>query len=397
MKVLISLSAKEAIAKNSRVAVRQGSDYWLATVTRRSADTVNVQYDEGTKGTATLRSLTHLPDGTKSIKKPLTKEQVAVLKAKAAPVKKEPVKKAKAAPVKKEPVKKAKAEPVKKEPVKKTVITKQTEDDFETKYKAQRDAEVAHIRILDPGNVVEYKGRQYHIADARPMSKRGAGKTALVLKDNDGKLYKFNVPTYNHPLKLVRKASDAEQVSAKKTLDDSIQREHQRAMDQYDKSRGLGITHNSVGDYALIKFTNGTKWMPIQKVDASGRVGIKGSGSKLRWIEARHIQSVSPTTSSDPAVQKAAKSAKDVALSIEREAGLYSPLTQFRDRGDSGDGKIVKRTSISMPYVQRVRDTLEKKGFKFDGKKLYTNADTGVTVEMSNLGDSFSVSIQYGK
>lgn len=392
MKVLISLSAKDAIAKNSRVAVRQGSDYWLATVTRRSSDTVNVQYDEGTKGTATLRSLTHLPDGTKSIKKPLTKEQVAVLKAKTAPVK-AAVKKAEPS-VKKATVKKA---VVKKEPVKKTVITKADEDTFETKYKAQRDAEVAHIRILDPGNVVEYKGRQYHIADARPMSKRGAGKTALVLKDNDGKLYKFNVPTYNHQLKLVRKASDAEQVSAKKTLDDSIQREHQRAMDQYDKSRGLGITHNSVGDYALIKFTNGTKWMPIQKVDASGRVGIKGSGSKLRWIEARHIQSVSPTTSSDPAVQKAAKSAKDVALSIEREAGLYSPLAQFRDRGDSGDGKIVKRTSISMPYVQRVRDTLEKKGFKFDGKKLYTNADTGVTVEMSNLGDSFSVSIQYGK
>ena len=87
----ISLSGKEQIIKGSRIAVRQGKDYWLATVTRRSSDgTVSLQYDEGTKDSGvSLRTATHLPDGTKASKKPLTKEQVQVLveKGKAAAAK----------------------------------------------------------------------------------------------------------------------------------------------------------------------------------------------------------------------------------------------------------------------------------------------------------------------
>lgn len=43
MKILVSLSAKEGIVKGSRVAVRQGSNYWLAAVTRKSADNASVQ------------------------------------------------------------------------------------------------------------------------------------------------------------------------------------------------------------------------------------------------------------------------------------------------------------------------------------------------------------------
>lgn len=91
MRIFISLSGKEQIIKGSRIAVRQGKDYWLATVTRRSSDgTVSLQYDEGTKDSGvSLRTATHLPDGTKASKKPLTKEQVQVLveKGKAAAAK----------------------------------------------------------------------------------------------------------------------------------------------------------------------------------------------------------------------------------------------------------------------------------------------------------------------
>lgn len=371
-----------------------------------------MQYDEGTKGTTSLRSLTHLPDGFKQTKKPQTKEQIEAIKAKAqkaakaepAPAKTRGTRAAKAEPVKtstratKVKVEPAKTSKPKKAAEPKTAKEKQAAlDDWETNFKKQQAEQDAHAAIMTTGNVVEYKGKQYHVADSRRMTKSGAGKTELTLKDAGGKLYKLRVPTYSHPLKLVRKASDTEQADAKQSVRDMNQRKQERADAQYEKGKELGIDHNSVGDYALVKFTNGPKWVKIQKVDGTGRVGIQGSGSKLRFIDPQHIQSVSPTTSSDPAVQKAAKSAKDVAKSIEREAGLYSPFAQFHDRGDSGDGKIVKRTSISMPYVQRVRDLLEKKGFKFDGKKIYTNAETGVTVEMYNVGDSFSISIQHTK
>lgn len=96
MRILVSLSGKEQIVKGSRVAIRQGKDYWLATVTRRSSDgTVSLQFDEGTKDTGvSLRSATHLPDGTKTRKKPLTKEQVQAIveKGMAAAAKMKPVK-----------------------------------------------------------------------------------------------------------------------------------------------------------------------------------------------------------------------------------------------------------------------------------------------------------------
>lgn len=95
MRILVSLSGKEQIVKGSRIALRQGKDYWLATVTRRSSDgTVSLQYDEGTKDSGvSLRSATHLPDGTKASKKPLTKEQVTVIveKGKAAAAKQKAV------------------------------------------------------------------------------------------------------------------------------------------------------------------------------------------------------------------------------------------------------------------------------------------------------------------
>lgn len=104
MRVFVSLSGKEQIVKGSRIAIRQGKDYWLATVTRRSSDgTVSLQYDEGTKDSGvSLRSATHLPDNAKTSKKPLTKEQVAVIveKGKAAAAKlKAAAEKAKAKPV----------------------------------------------------------------------------------------------------------------------------------------------------------------------------------------------------------------------------------------------------------------------------------------------------------
>ena len=88
MRIFISLSGKELIVKGSRVAVRHGKDYWLATVNKRGADgTIAITYDEGTKDPSlSLRSgVTHLPDGTKASKKPLTREQVhaIVLKVKA--------------------------------------------------------------------------------------------------------------------------------------------------------------------------------------------------------------------------------------------------------------------------------------------------------------------------
>lgn len=81
MRILVSLSGKELIVKGSRVAVRHSKDYWLATVNRRSKDgTIAVTYDEGTKDPIlSLRSVTHLPDGSKSSKKPLTKEQVQAI------------------------------------------------------------------------------------------------------------------------------------------------------------------------------------------------------------------------------------------------------------------------------------------------------------------------------
>lgn len=104
MRIFVSLSGKEQIVKGSRIAIRQGKDYWLATVTRRSSDgTVSLQYDEGTKDSGvSLRSATHLPDNAKTSKKPLTKEQVAVIveKGKAAAAKlKAAAEKAKTKPV----------------------------------------------------------------------------------------------------------------------------------------------------------------------------------------------------------------------------------------------------------------------------------------------------------
>ena len=83
MKVLLSLSARAGIVKGSRVAVRQGSWYWLGTVTRKGAADADVQYDEGSKGKASLRSLTHLPDSAKTLRKPQTKEQIDAIKEKA--------------------------------------------------------------------------------------------------------------------------------------------------------------------------------------------------------------------------------------------------------------------------------------------------------------------------
>lgn len=104
MRVFISLSGKELIVKGSRVAVRHSKDYWLATVNRRSKDgTIAVTYDEGTKDPSlSLRSVTHLPDGAKSSKKPLTREQVHAIveKGKATAAKE----KAKVKPMVKPPV-----------------------------------------------------------------------------------------------------------------------------------------------------------------------------------------------------------------------------------------------------------------------------------------------------
>ena len=108
MRIFVSLSAKEGIVKGSRVAVRQGSDYWIATVTRKGATDASVQYDEGTKGSTSLRSMTHLPDGFKQTKKPLTKEQIEAIKAKA-----QKAAKAEPAPAKTRGTRAAKAEPAK--------------------------------------------------------------------------------------------------------------------------------------------------------------------------------------------------------------------------------------------------------------------------------------------
>jgi hypothetical protein len=83
MKIIISESAaSKAIAKGSRVAVRQGSDYWLATVTRKTADGAAVLYDEGSKGTTSQRSMTHLADTQRKIAKPLTKADIEAIKEK---------------------------------------------------------------------------------------------------------------------------------------------------------------------------------------------------------------------------------------------------------------------------------------------------------------------------
>lgn len=92
MRVFISLSGKEQIVKGSRVSVRHGKEYWLATVNKRGTDgTIAITYDEGTKDPSlSLRSgVTHLPDGTKTSKKPLTREQVHAIieKSKAAAAK----------------------------------------------------------------------------------------------------------------------------------------------------------------------------------------------------------------------------------------------------------------------------------------------------------------------
>lgn len=79
-KINICLCAS-SITKGSRVAVRQGKDYWVATVTRKGVEQSSVQYDEGTKGIATNRSMTHLPDNARKITKPLTKDQVVSITA----------------------------------------------------------------------------------------------------------------------------------------------------------------------------------------------------------------------------------------------------------------------------------------------------------------------------
>ena len=366
MKIQISLSAEE-YAKGDRIAFKAKKDEWYAgTVSSVRAGLVGILFDDGVKASPSKpssRTWRRLK-GTRKYVKPLTDAQVEAItvvesktKTKAEP---------KAKPAAKVAAPKAKAEP-KAKPAAKV----EKEPTFEERMAAMRARNWMYYQSLEPMSSVDPKGiseKQYNETDFLGRwfntGRVGATSQAAIVgfcKDEKGRQcalalthHKTN-PWLYWPLRvsdnegiirmfatrqLGKKMSYSEFVAARKQLRDHGGARREKIADNKAKSQeAYNKFQPSYSDInkkeVLVKWDRGMPSWHILRDIKGDKSAIKGSRTKLRWLEMRYILNMrDATTYSTSSSQSLADKLNKAGVAPDVVQGLLVAQENIAKYGD---------------------------------------------------------------